>query len=810
MGPFGWGTGRGGSFFPELSFVFLSCRDCGVLAHSKAALRQGGYMKRFLYLAITGLVVHVSASLLDAQQPDRLERDSVSATLPVRAAADSAPGTAAGAGGCPVGEIPDCNGNCAPDNWAGDGDCDLGQWSWGGNPIFLNCEAFDCDGGDCAPELCISSVCGNGIVEPGEACDDGNATPGDGCSPTCQIEIGVSTYSVHHMIGEELITGERRCFRLWDPALPGEPDDIVTFDGLMEYLATDINGVAAGVTESETNNPDGTVSVSITATSPSLTDLFPAGFVSPDTSQPLTGACWFIGIDDLLDRTPALTVQSATLAFFSDGLPVVGPADVAGVFATSPWDGFFGVWVPGAAGQFTNRVQLDIVFARADTNACPGTGECCVDNGTPGCADTSCCGTICAADPYCCGNDPDLGGFWDDICAAIAMTLCPDAPSCAALGDCCAVHPEPGCDDPACLASVCDVDPFCCSDGWDEICVEETAQICGICTTGACCWDTSCETPGTCEAPVLCGTGCACFEVAEGGGGCSEFLDCVDAISCPNGSQDCPAGQQCYVNTCCDGPVCYPDCAVGGAAAASVGGLTERSSRAARVGAGAASRGSVMTCTESTDVFCTNFGGLYQGDAALCSDADMCNDCTQAANIDLAALALTDYLCDSTLSRSGKNVLRFEFDTPVAAPLPGEIEINELQGPGAFGPDISALFDITVENGNVLTIREVGTLFANETWYAIRNVGNWCDAANFEVDYGVAFGDADGLGGTGFSDLAAIFDVIQNGPPSGSMPDSSRFDIDGLGGVGFGDLSAAFGFVGSTAGSKPGPAGCSP
>ena len=31
-------------------------------------------------------------------------------------------------------------------------------------------------------------VCGNGILEPGEECDDGNTVSGDGCSSTCQIE----------------------------------------------------------------------------------------------------------------------------------------------------------------------------------------------------------------------------------------------------------------------------------------------------------------------------------------------------------------------------------------------------------------------------------------------------------------------------------------------------------------------------------------------------------------------------------------------------------------------------------------------
>ena len=34
----------------------------------------------------------------------------------------------------------------------------------------------------------IPIVCGNGIVEQGEECDDGNTVPGDGCSPTCTFE----------------------------------------------------------------------------------------------------------------------------------------------------------------------------------------------------------------------------------------------------------------------------------------------------------------------------------------------------------------------------------------------------------------------------------------------------------------------------------------------------------------------------------------------------------------------------------------------------------------------------------------------
>ncbi len=37
-----------------------------------------------------------------------------------------------------------------------------------------------------------SALCGNGLIESGEECDDGNRLPGDGCSPDCTIEPGWS------------------------------------------------------------------------------------------------------------------------------------------------------------------------------------------------------------------------------------------------------------------------------------------------------------------------------------------------------------------------------------------------------------------------------------------------------------------------------------------------------------------------------------------------------------------------------------------------------------------------------------------
>jgi cysteine-rich repeat protein len=46
------------------------------------------------------------------------------------------------------------------------------------------------NGDGCSSTCAIEPVCGNGIVQAGEECDDGNTTSGDGCSSTCQLEAG--------------------------------------------------------------------------------------------------------------------------------------------------------------------------------------------------------------------------------------------------------------------------------------------------------------------------------------------------------------------------------------------------------------------------------------------------------------------------------------------------------------------------------------------------------------------------------------------------------------------------------------------
>jgi len=48
----------------------------------------------------------------------------------------------------------------------------------------------DACGNDCTLCPATEPGCGNGVVEPGEECDDGNTNDSDGCSNTCHIYIG--------------------------------------------------------------------------------------------------------------------------------------------------------------------------------------------------------------------------------------------------------------------------------------------------------------------------------------------------------------------------------------------------------------------------------------------------------------------------------------------------------------------------------------------------------------------------------------------------------------------------------------------
>lgn len=53
---------------------------------------------------------------------------------------------------------------------------------------YEECDDGNTVDGDGCTRHCAREVCGNGVLDPGEECDDGNTNLGDGCSPTCRVE----------------------------------------------------------------------------------------------------------------------------------------------------------------------------------------------------------------------------------------------------------------------------------------------------------------------------------------------------------------------------------------------------------------------------------------------------------------------------------------------------------------------------------------------------------------------------------------------------------------------------------------------
>jgi cysteine-rich repeat protein len=96
-----------------------------------------------------------------------------------------------------------CRTSCGDGVIAGDEVCDDGNLNNGdacsSRCLLTNgqtCNASGvCDSGFCNPatNVCAAATgCGNGAIDEGELCDDGDTSSGDGCSATCTIETGYS------------------------------------------------------------------------------------------------------------------------------------------------------------------------------------------------------------------------------------------------------------------------------------------------------------------------------------------------------------------------------------------------------------------------------------------------------------------------------------------------------------------------------------------------------------------------------------------------------------------------------------------
>ncbi|MFO0590957.1 MAG: proprotein convertase P-domain-containing protein [Polyangiaceae bacterium] len=94
-----------------------------------------------------------------------------------------------------------------------------------GAACTLNGQNGTCGSGQC-------SICGNGSVEGAEACDDGNVTPCDGCSPKCQLDTSI-TYSagpnLNVSVPDDGYSGTQASMACINITVPASGDSVVDY-----------------------------------------------------------------------------------------------------------------------------------------------------------------------------------------------------------------------------------------------------------------------------------------------------------------------------------------------------------------------------------------------------------------------------------------------------------------------------------------------------------------------------------------------------------------------------------------------------
>jgi hypothetical protein len=106
--------------------------------------------------------------------------------------------------------------------------------------------------------------------------------------------------------------------------------------------------------------------------------------------------------------------------------------------------------------------------------AAPTSNDCCTPSSSGGCSDSALQACVCEGDAFCCTVE------YDALCARQATSRCGlDCDARPPASDCCSPSDVPGCTEPAALACICDIDPFCCVFRFDPSCVNLAVARCG-------------------------------------------------------------------------------------------------------------------------------------------------------------------------------------------------------------------------------------------------------------------------------------------------------------------------------------------
>ncbi len=403
----------------------------------------------------------------------------------------------------------------------GDGRVNEGEQCDDGNNIDSDgcsglCEleaGWSCDG---SPSVCFTT-CGDGFVAGVEQCDDGNTTPGDGCDAECNSEVvGCGDGEIQSADGEECDDGNSTAF-------DGCDDQCMVEDGWdcngAPSLCSEIcgDGSTVGAEAMPGGCDDGNV---VSGDGCDLLCQVEPGYIcvgEPSVCETGCGDGTVAGVEQCDDGN-----NSSGDGCTSDCLPEDG------------WD------CDDASPTFCAEICGDgtTVGAEAQVGGCDDGNSIAGDGCAPDCTEEP--GYHCTGEPSLCDT---LCG--DNVVAGLEQCDDGNTTDCdGCRGDCSAI--ETGCGDGfVCGAETCDDGNTSWGDGCGGTCIQEAGWTCvgepSVCTVG-CTVPPALFLQGACNAGDMCtvtafdGGSYVC--VAEGSNDfyqpCTGFDTCVAGAACDN------------------------------------------------------------------------------------------------------------------------------------------------------------------------------------------------------------------------------------------------------------------------------------